>query len=199
MGYSDLLRENELTKKEIEEYADFIYKEANRLANLSEKLLAISKLEANDLSCSDPFLIDEQIRNILLSMQVVWLKKELKVEVDITQTEYVSNKDLCYLIWQNLISNAVKYTPEKGEIHIILRKDHNNIIFSIANTGNSLRGKEDLIFQSFYTSDESGMQKGTGLGLPLVKKVLEKLGGSIQVVCNEKTEFIVNLPMDRSL
>ncbi len=199
LGYSDLLRENELTKKEIEEYADFIYKEANRLANLSEKLLAISKLEANDLSCSDPFLIDEQIRNILLSMQVVWLKKELKVEVDITQTEYVSNKDLCYLIWQNLISNAVKYTPEKGEIHIILRKDHNNIIFSIANTGNSLRGKEDLIFQSFYTSDESGMQKGTGLGLPLVKKVLEKLGGSIQVVCNEKTEFIANLPMDRSL
>ena len=86
------------------------------------------------------------------------------------ETEYISNKDSCRLIWQNLISNAVKYTPEDGEIRIKFYTDDVNLIFEITDTGDSLRGKENLIFQSFYTSDESGKEKGTGLGLPLVKK-----------------------------
>lgn len=196
LGYSDLFRVNSLTNEEREEYAGFIYKEANRLANLSEKLLAISKLDSTEnINCSDKFLIDEQIINIVLSMQVVWQQKRLKIDVDMDETEYISNKDLCYLVWQNLISNAVKYTCDGGEIHIKLCNDEKNIIFSIANTGNSLRGKEDLIFQSFYTSDLSGKEKGTGLGLPLVKKVLERLGGQIEVSCNENTKFIVKLPI----
>ncbi len=196
LGYSDLLRANSLTNEEREKYASFIYKEANRLANLSEKLLAISKFDSTEnINCSDKFLIDEQIRNIVLSMQVVWQQKRLKIDVDMDETEYVSNKDLCYLVWQNLISNAVKYTCDGGEIRIKLCSDEKNIIFSIANTGNSLRGKEDLIFQSFYTSDLSGKEKGTGLGLPLVKKVLERLGGQIEGSCNENTKFIVKLPI----
>lgn len=196
LGYSDLFRVNSLTNEEREEYAGFIYKEANRFANLSEKLLAISKLDSTEnINCSDKFLIDEQIINIVLSMQVVWQQKRLKIDVDMDETEYISNKDLCYLVWQNLISNAVKYTCDGGEIRIKLCNDEKNIIFSIANTGNSLRGKEDLIFQSFYTSDLSGKEKGTGLGLPLVKKVLERLGGQIEVSCNENTKFIVKLPI----
>ncbi len=116
LGYSDLLRANSLTNEEREKYAGFIYKEANRLANLSEKLLAISKLDSTEnINCSDKFLIDEQIRNIVLSMQVVWQQKRLKIDVDMDETEYVSNKDLCYLVWQNLISNAVKYTCDGGD------------------------------------------------------------------------------------
>ncbi len=58
-----------------------------------------------------------------------------------------------------------------------------------------MKGKEDLIFQSFYTSDISGKEKGTGLGLPLVKKIVDRLEGSITVDCNENTKFIVNLPL----
>lgn len=196
LGYSDLLHSKDLSVEERNEYADFIYKEANRLTNLSEKLLAICKLDSNNnIPCSDKFFVDEQIRDIILSMQVVWLQKQLNVEADMTEIEYVSNKDLCHLIWQNLISNAVKYTDENGEIFINLCKDNENIVFSITNTGNSLKGKEDLIFQSFYTSDISGKEKGTGLGLPLVKKIVDRLEGSITVDCNENTKFIVNLPL----
>ncbi len=115
-----------------------------------------------------------------------------------TETEYVSNKDSCRLIWQNLISNAVKYTPEDGEIRIKLYTDDVNLIFEITNTGDSLRGKENLIFQSFYTSDESGKEKGMGLGLPLVKKVLGRLGGSIETEFDKDTAFTVRLPLNKS-
>lgn len=196
LGYSDLLRTSDLTKEEEQEYLNFIYNEAVRLTSLSEKLLAVSKLDSDgNINCSDRFSVDGQIRDIILSMQLVWQKKELKVEAEMEKTEYVSNKDLCYLVWQNLISNAVKYTAERGEIFIELSNDGENIIFSITNTGNALKGKENLIFQPFYTSDGAGKEKGTGLGLPLVKKVLGRLGGNIEVFCNQNTKFVVKLPV----
>lgn len=196
MGYSDLLRSKDLTDEERTEYIGFIYKEASRLTSLSEKLLAISRLDSHyPITQKDRFSVDEQIRDIILSMQVAWSEKDLRVEVDMEETEYLSNKDLCYLVWQNLISNAVKYTQEGGEISIKLYQERESIIFSITNTGETLRGKEDLIFQSFYTSDTSGKEKGTGLGLPLVKKVLDRLGGSITVECTEHTKFTVTLPL----
>ncbi len=196
LGYSDLLRTSDLTKEEEQEYLNFIYNEAVRLTSLSEKLLAVSKLDSDgNINCSNRFSVDGQIRDIILSMQVVWQKKELKVEAEMEKTEYVSNKDLCYLVWQNLISNAVKYTAERGEIFIELSNDGENIIFSITNTGNALKGKENLIFQPFYTSDGAGKEKGTGLGLPLVKKVLGRLGGNIEVFCNQNTKFVVKLPV----
>ena len=196
LGYSDLLRSKDLTDEERTEYIGFIYKEASRLTSLSEKLLAISRLDSHyPITQEDRFSVDEQIREIILSMQVAWSEKDLRVEVDMEETEYLSNKDLCYLVWQNLISNAVKYTQEGGEISIKLYQERESIIFSITNTGETLRGKEDLIFQSFYTSDTSGKEKGTGLGLPLVKKVLDRLGGSITVECTEHTKFTVTLPL----
>ncbi len=76
--------------------------------------------------------------------------------------KYCSNQDLCYLIWQNLISNAVKYTKEGGDINLKLHTEDSWVVFTITNSGNSLQGKEDLIFQPFYTSDAFGQEKGTG-------------------------------------
>lgn len=101
-------------------------------------------------------------------MQIVWTKNNLNFDAELPETYIRSNRDLCYLVWQNLISNAVKYTPVNGNISVKLSEEKNWLIFSITNTGNSLAGKEELIFQSFYTSDSSGKDKGTGLGLPLV-------------------------------
>lgn len=196
LGYSDLLNSKDLTDEQRTEYIGFIYKEAARLTGLSEKLLAISRLDSNNpIPCNDRFSLDEQIRGIILSMQVAWAQKNLNIDVDMEEIEYVSNKDLCYLVWQNLISNAVKYTQNGGEISIKLYKESGSIVFGITNTGDMLRGKETLIFQSFYTSDISGKEKGTGLGLPLVKKVLDRLGGNIKVECVDNTKFIVELPL----
>lgn len=177
-------------------YSTYINNEAKRLNSLSEKLLAISRLDSdNFVDTQQLFSADEQIRNIILSLQIVWTKNNLNFDAELPETYIRSNRDLCYLVWQNLISNAVKYTPVNGNISVKLSEEKNWLIFSITNTGNSLAGKEELIFQSFYTSDSSGKDKGTGLGLPLVKKILQKLGGDITVACTDSTQFTVRLPL----
>ena len=119
----------------------------------------------------------------------------MNLDVDLPETKIRSNQDLCYLIWQNLISNAVKYTPENGSIAVTLSEEKNQLVFSVTNTASLPQEKENLIFQPFYTSDGSGKEKGTGLGLPLVKKTVEKLGGEISVSCSQNTRFTVRLPM----
>ena len=195
LGYSDLLKSNSLTAEEIKEYTSYIHNEASRLNSLSEKLLAISKLDSNKyIDLEECFSVDEQIRNIILSLQFAWSKNNLNVDVDLPETTIRSNRDLCYLIWQNLLSNAVKFTPANGNVWVKLFTEKNFLIFNVTNTGNTLAGKEELIFQSFYTSDESGKEKGTGLGLPLVKKIVQKLGGKIEVSCTQDTSFTVTLP-----
>ncbi len=85
------------------------------------------------------------------------------------------------------------YTPKGGKISVGLSMERDWIIFSVTNTGDSLAGKEELIFQSFYTSDRSGAEKGTGLGLPLVKKFVQKLGGEILLSFTQSTQFIIKL------
>ena len=165
LGYSDLLTAKDVTDGERNEYIGFIQKEAARLTGLSEKLLAISRLDSDyAISCDDRFSLDNQIRDIVLSMQVAWSEKNLNLDVDMAEIDYVSNKDLCYLVWQNLISNAVKYTPEGGEISIKLYKEKDSIIFSITNTGDALRGRETLIFNHFTQAMHPGKRRGQALG-----------------------------------
>lgn len=195
LGYSELLGSDELSAEERKEYTSYIHNEANRLNSLSEKLLAISRLDSNNYSdIKQNFAVDEQIRNIILSLQFAWSKNDLNFEADLPKFTIRSNPDLCYLIWQNLLSNAVKYTPKGGKISVGLSMERDWIIFSVTNTGDSLAGKEELIFQSFYTSDRSGAEKGTGLGLPLVKKIVQKLGGEILLSFTQSTQFIIKLP-----
>lgn len=115
---------------------------------------------------------------------------------DLEKISIRSNGDLCYLIWQNIISNAVKYSEPDSKISIKLCRQSDYLLFSVTNKGESLKGKEDIIFEPFYTTDRSGTEKGTGLGLPLVKKTVDRLGGKIGVSsCDGLNVFTVRLPL----
>lgn len=195
LGYSELIHDNKLSDDEVAEYSGYIHSEALRLTHLSEKLLEISKLDSQNLDIvKQQFYADEQIRNIILSLQLEWTRKNLDVSVDLPETLCYSNKDLCYMVWQNLISNAVKYTAYDGYITVKLKNTDKYTVFTVTNSDTSIKGKETLVFQPFYTSATQS-ERGTGLGLPLVKKVLEKLGGSIEVSCDIDTTFTVKIPM----
>lgn len=139
---------------------------------------------------------DEQIRQVILSLQHQWEQKNLYPEVDLERVCITSNGDLCYLIWQNIISNAVKYSEPDSKISIKLCRQSDYLLFSVTNKGEPLKGKEDIIFEPFYTTDRSGTEKGTGLGLPLVKKTVNRLGGKITVsTCDGLNVFTVRLPL----
>ena len=115
---------------------------------------------------------------------------------DLEKISIRSNGDLCYLIWQNIISNAVKYSEPDSKISIKLCRQSDYLLFSVTNKGEPLKGKEDIIFEPFYTTDRSGTEKGTGLGLPLVKKTVNRLGGKMTVsTCDGLNVFTVRLPL----
>ena len=196
-GYAELLRNGNINSDERIEYSEIICEQAERLNNLSVKLLKISRLDSDAPVATDENVrADEQIRQVILSLQHQWEQKNLNPEVYLEKISIRSNGDLCYLIWQNIISNAVKYSEPDSKISIKLCRQSDYLLFSVTNKGESLKGKEDIIFEPFYTTDRSGTEKGTGLGLPLVKKTVNRLGGKITVsTCDGLNVFTVRLPL----
>ena len=196
LGYADLLESEQISEKERQNYTKIIRDQAKRLSDLSVKLLQISRVDSDlILNLTEHFQVDEQIRKIILSMQPVWEKKNLSVNAELEKLTVSTSEQFCYLIWQNLISNAVKYTPDNGRIDIRLYRDKNLLIFEAENTARISPENEKLIFQPFFSTDESKTEKGAGLGLPLVQKIAEKLSGDIFLSCGETTLFRVSIPV----
>lgn len=195
MGYSELLQKSESVGKETKEYASIIYSEAQRTLKLGTQMLELSRLNSTEhIERNDTFRVDEQIRNILLSMQKEWSDKNIDMQIDLDECEIVGNESLTYHIWQNLISNAVKFTDENGVIYVSLKKGE-TLEFSISNTGKGIAVKDrDHVFSQFFTSDKTNKMRGTGLGLPIAKKIVDILNGKIWLSCNENlTTFFVEL------
>lgn len=195
-GYAQLLASGNITDAERAQYIDIIVNQAEYLNKLSADLLKISRLDSNNIpSVPQSCRVDEQIRQVILSMQPVWQQKQLNVEVDLQDTTVLANAELYQLIWQNLISNAVKYTAQGGSISVKLTQQQDCINFAVTNSDTSLKGKEQLAFQSFYTSGSNGAHTGTGLGLPIVSKVVNLLHGNISLVVKDNTVVNVTIPV----
>lgn len=196
MGYSELLVGKGLTDAEKNEYAEIIFNESKRLHGIGTKMLKISRLDSGDIiKKNDVFRVDEQIRNIILMLQKEWLEKKIDMQIELPLAEIKGNEDLTYHIWQNLISNAVKFTPENGIISISLNIE-DKLLVKISNTGVGIKQQDQpFIFNQFYTADKSKNGKGTGLGLSIVKKITEKLHGKVWFESGENsvTTFYVQL------
>ncbi len=196
-GYAELINHGDLNPEEVKEYTDIIIHEIDRLAKLSHDLLQISLLDSVEIiKKEDTFAIDEQIRNVLQLTQLEWEGKNIEFDLDLEEITTVGNKELTFQIWQNLIANAIKFTPENGKIKIILNLNK-NIHFLITDTGLGIsEANQKQIFNQFFVSDQSRNQSGSGLGLSITKKIIEKLGGSIsfESQLNVGTTFSVVLP-----
>lgn len=195
MGYSELLQKSECADNETKEYASIIYSEAERTLKLGTQMLELSRLNSTEhIERNDIFRVDEQIRNILLSMQKEWADKNIDMQIDLDECEIVGNESLTYHIWQNLISNAVKFADENGVICVRLKKGE-TLEFSISNAGQGIDVQDrDRVFSQFFTSDKLNIKRGTGLGLPIAKKIVDILNGKIWFSCTENlTTFFVEL------
>lgn len=127
-------------------------------------------------------------------MQKEWSDKNIDMQIDLDECEIIGNESLTYHIWQNLISNAVKFADENGIICVRLKKGE-TLEFSISNTGQGIDIKDrDRVFSQFFTSDKTRNKQGTGLGLPIAKKIVDILNGKIWFTCTENlTTFFVAL------
>ena len=183
-NYATMLQRPGITEDEKNEYAKAISEAARKLAQLITNILKLNKLENQQIfPQKTEFDLGEQLCESLLQFEDVWEKKNLEIETDIEEDVRIrSDAELLSLVWNNLISNAVKFTPEGGTITVRLHTAGDFVTVSVRDTGCGM--KPDVgqhIFEKFYQGDTSHATQGNGLGLALVKRVMDILNGEIGV------------------
>lgn len=187
-GYSTLLQGGENLTPEQAEYVEKIILNTRRLSSLTGNILLLSKLENQSIPPEkNHFSLDEQIRQSIVESEAVWDKKEIEFDAELDDVTFYGNEKLLRLVWDNLIGNAVKFSPVGGKITLQLKKRFGKIIFSVGDEGPGISPEaQKHIFNKFYQADSSHKQEGNGLGLSLVKKILLLEEGEISVENKEK-------------
>ncbi len=183
-GYATLLQGAELlTREEQSRYVDRILLSTGRLSRLVGNILLLSRVDNQAIETKNSnFRMDEQIRQAILLLEADWTKKEIEFDVDLENVEYVGNKGLLFHVWSNLIGNAVKFSPQGGSVRLRLIRRSGRIVFTIQDQGPGIgEAEQKHIFEKFYQSESSHKEEGNGLGLALVKQILNVSGGEISV------------------
>lgn len=197
-GYAMLLQDGALTPEEEEEYIEKILFNTKRLTELIGGILLLSKVENQVISLRDDvFSPDEQIRLAIVSLEEKWTKKGIGFETDLAEIRYRGNEALLAHVWLNLLDNAVKFSPEGGKIYTSLSQADGKTVFSVRDEGPGIDPrKQKHIFDKFYQVETSHGKEGNGLGLTLVKRIVDLHKGSVSVENAEGggCRFTVELP-----
>lgn len=196
-GFASLLRRGNLPEEQQKEYLEAIKEESMRLSALATNVLNLSRIENQTiLGQKNRFNLSEQIRSCILLLERRWSAKHLDLSLDFDEYEIEADPELLKEVWINLLDNAVKFTPEYGLIRVTIQPGAEGIRVAVTNTGSTIPPeKRDRIFQKFYQADESHATQGNGVGLAIVKKVVELHHGQVNVSCDENsTTFTVVLP-----
>lgn len=182
-GYAMLLQDCENLNDEQKKYVDKIVVNTKRLSSLTGSILLLSKIENQSIPTNrTEFSLDEQIRQSIVGLEALWESKNIEFNVDMDSVTYYGNENLMMHVWDNLISNAVKFSPCDDTVTIRLKDKANRIVFDIEDNGIGVPQElQKHIFDKFYQADSSHKQEGNGLGLALVKKILSLEDGDISV------------------
>ena len=183
-NYASLLASPDLEEEKRMEYARGISDASRRLAALITKILRLNKLENQQITPSfEEYDLSEQLCECLLQYEEVWERRNISIETDIEDEVFVTeDAELLSLVWNNLLSNAFKFTEDGGTVSLFMHKDGDRVTVSVSDTGCGMTpetGKH--IFEKFYQGDTSHATKGNGLGLTLVKRVIDIVQGEIRV------------------
>jgi len=195
-GFAKLLKYGELSEEQRAEYLDIIESESMRLSQLATNVLNLTKVESQMiLSETSEYNLSEQLRTCVLMLEKKWDKKHLELNLDFDEHSVRVNKELMSHVWINLIDNAIKFSPEGGCIEIKLRQSEGEIWVSVINEGPEISDEDKKkIFNKFYQADQSHSGDGNGIGLAVVKKIVELHGGRIEVESKDrKNSFTVIL------
>lgn len=180
-GYSMLLQNGDNLTPQQEEYVGKIVYNTHRLSTLVGSILLLSKLEHQQIQTGlFPFRLDEQIRQSIVAMEEAWDKKNIELDADLERVSYLGNEHILHHVWDNLINNAIKFSPQGGLITLRLARKDGRIHFTVEDQGPGIP-EESLkrIFDKFYQTDSSHKQEGNGLGLALAKRIVTTVDGRI--------------------
>lgn len=180
-GYSTLLQDSDNLDSDQKEYVEKILLNTQRLSSLVGSILLLSKLENQQIpSHQVEYRLDEQIRQSIVALEPAWEQKDIEFDVELDRVSYLGNEPMMRHVWDNLISNAVKFSPNGGAVKIHLVKKLKRLIFTVEDQGPGLSEEaQKHIFDKFYQADASHKQEGNGLGLALAKRILTIEKGQI--------------------
>ncbi|HHV28208.1 sensor histidine kinase [Acetivibrio mesophilus] len=197
-GFAKQLQNDNLSPEKRKEYTDIIISESERLANMSANVLLLNKFENQQIITNKTeYELDEQIRDCVILLEKQWSKKNIEINLDLEPIKIYSNQEMLSHLFINLIENAIKYTNDNGHISICCHEAVDGIQFKISDDGNGMdENTKKRIFDKFFQGDKSHAVKGNGLGLSIVKRIVELCKGDIVVESeiSKGTTFIVKLP-----
>lgn len=198
-NYATLLGSPELTEAERVEYSHKIQEQTSRLSTLITNILKLNKLENQQIFPEmKPMNLSESVCECMLSFEQVWDEKGININTEIEDDiEIVADNDMLSLVWNNLFSNAMKFTEAGGTVSLSVKKEDEKAVVSITDTGCGMDAETGKnIFKKFYQGDTSHAMAGNGLGLAIVKRVVDIHNGDISVVSErgKGSTFTVKLP-----
>ena len=197
-GYTMLLQDTGEGTPEQREYVDKILHNTRRLSSLIGDILLLSKVENQTIAREETeFRLDEQVRQSILSLEPQWSEKETDFDVELEEISYCGDERLLMHVWNNLIGNAVKFNPPNAAVRLRLSRSDGGVIFTVEDEGPGIPPEaQKHIFDKFYQGDSSHREEGNGLGLALVKRILNVCGGEIaqENLPGRGCHFTVRLP-----
>ena len=181
-GYAMLLQDTADPAQQ-KEYVGKILTSTRRLGDLVNNILLLSKVDNQSIPTEKTaYHLDEQLRQALLMLERKWTEKGIELDVDLAPVTYTGPENLMLHVWTNLIDNAVKFDPPGGLLRLTLRREDGKITVTVTDSGVGMTPEQQAhIFDRFYQAEGSHQGEGNGLGLALVKRILETAGGSIAV------------------
>lgn len=183
-NYGTLLQAPNLPEEKRLEYAKGVTVGARRMADMMTNILKLNRLENQKIyPKTTEFDLGEQLCESLLQYESVWEREQIEIETDIEENVRVNaDAELLSLVWNNLLSNAFKFTPSGGTVSVVLVADEKYASVQVKDTGCGMTAEVGAhIFEKFYQGDTSHSVHGNGLGLALVKRVIDIMQGEISV------------------
>lgn len=198
-GYATLLQGSNDSHALQMGYVDRILMNTRRLSTLVGNILVLSKVSNQAIPMAKTvYRVDEQIRQSIVLLEPQWTERNIEFDVDMEEISWFGPENLMHHVWSNLIGNAIKFGPRNGMVYIVLKQDGNRFTFSVTDEGTGVPPEEiQRIFHKFYQLDSSHMQEGNGLGLALVKQIVDSCQGTIDVTNLEDggCTFSVSIPL----
>ncbi|MFC6552426.1 sensor histidine kinase [Cohnella cellulosilytica] len=181
-GFARAMKNDQVDSDTRKHYLDIIEIESKRLSRLSDNLLKLTSLESNRHPFEKKaYRLDRQLRHLILSCEPLWLAKNIEMDVDLPECDVTADEDLMSQVWINLLHNGIKFAPEGGTIGIRLSLLNDRVRVLISDNGPGIsEAALPHIFERFYKEDKARTRSsgGSGLGLSIVKKIVEMHGGT---------------------
>ena len=199
-NYATMIQDSELTEETRREYAIILSETSKKLSELVSNILKLNKLENQQIFPEKkPYNLSEQLCECMLLFEKDFEEKSLEIQIDLDENLIIkADYDLLLHVWNNLFSNAIKFNSDGGKILLTLRKQDQNAVVTVSDNGIGMSDyTKEHILERFYQGDSSRSTQGNGLGLALVKKVIDIVNGSITVESKQGkgSTFTVTIPL----